>query len=217
MINTDRIFLFAIFLIYASGVIMIVATFPGDIRLRRSDSRLDFNSIKDALYTKIRTSTLYKSAREERIDKAIYEDLSYLRNLIIAHKGMVSSDKVITNLSERDGILKKSYIKMLSLLRLGRVREAERVLRTGTATSAGKEFASLLITWEELPPEQLEEIIVSCIRSIKETNLTKRKKREEILSDLIYFPATLNVFLIFINFVYISYFMQQKQMFEMIF
>ena len=217
MINTDRVILFAVFLIFDAGVIMLLSSFPKEIRLRKSDVRHDFKSIKDALFTKIRTSTLYKSVREERIDKAIYEDLSYLRNLIIAHKGMVSSDKIITSLAERDGVLKKSYIKMLSLLRLGRVREAEKILQMGTATSAGKEFASLLITWEEIPPEQLEEIIVSYRRSIKETNLTKQKKREEILSDLIYFPATLNVFLIFINFVYISYFMQQKQMFEMIF
>ena len=108
-------------------------------------------------------------------------------------------------------------MKMLSLLRTGRVQEAERVMRAETGTEIGKELASLLISWEHIPPEQLEEIIVSYRRSIKETNLTRQKKREEMISDLIYLPATLNVFLIFINFVYISYFMEQKEMFDMIF
>lgn len=219
MINTDRLVLCAIYLVFSAGVFLIFYYFPHDIRLERN--KLSFKErvgLKiDEITRKFKASTLMINLRNERIDRAVYEDLSYLRNLIIAHKGEVSSDAVISSLASREGILKKSYIRMLSFLRTGRVKEAENSFRIQTGTDMGGELGSLLVNWEQIPPEHLEEIIVSYRRSIKETNLTRQKKREEIISDLVYLPATLNVFLIFINFVYISYFMQQKEMFEMIF
>ena len=122
-----------------------------------------------------------------------------------------------TNDFGREGLLKETYLKMLSLLRTGHEKEAEKAMREAVDTEAGREFASLLGTWEYLKPEQLSKSIESYRSSIREACITRQKKKDALISDFIYFPATANVFLVFMNFIYISYFMEQKEMFQMIF
>lgn len=101
---------------------------------------------------------------------------------------------------------------------MGRVKEADGCyVRRNRERKRAREFAALLTSWEHMQPEQLSQIIVSYRKSIRENCITKQKKRDEMISNFIYFPATANIFLIFINFIYISYFMQQKEMFEMMF
>jgi len=39
---------------------------------------------------------------------------------------------------------------------------------------------------------------------------TRQKKRDEMISDLIYFPVIMNVMLILINFIYVAYFIDQR-------
>lgn len=214
---SDRIVLAVIYAMFCGGIVVTIRSIPSKIRLKRINELPD---IKKKVYEAVKKFSgigLLRTAQLDRMDRAIYEDLSYLHNLIVAHKGMINSDSVISSLAERDGMLKRTYIKMLSLMRTGRVSDAEQCMINETGTEMGKEFAALLISWEHIPPQQLKEVIVSHRISIKETCITRQKKREEMISDFIYFPATMNVFLIFINFIYISYFMQQKGLFEMIF
>lgn len=218
MVLNDKLMLGLVYIIFCSGVVMFIGSIPSEIRLKRNIPEI--STVKRNIADKIKridSIKLLKLAKQDKVDRAIYEDLSYLHNLIVAHKGMISSDAVISSLAERDGILKKTYINMLSLMRTGRVREAEEYMKNETNTEIGNEFAALLTAWEHIPPQQLKEVIVSHRISIKETCITRQKKREEMISDFIYFPATMNVFLIFINFIYISYFMQQKGLFEMLF
>lgn len=187
------------------------------IKIRVLDLRKAVLRKRREIVESAREMDFFKSLKRENSDREIYESLSYMRNLIIAHKGSINSDTVISRLAERDSALKEVYIKMLSLMRMGRVKEAEDVMCEETGTEAGREFAALLTSWEHMQPEQLSQIIVSYRKSIRENCITKQKKRDEMISNFIYFPATANIFLIFINFIYISYFMQQKEMFEMMF
>lgn len=173
------------------------------------------NKKKGSLYLK--GLPLYRSREIEKIDREIYESLSYLRNIIMIHRGRINSDAVITGLAEREGPLKGVYARMLSLMRTGRSQEAEKLLAEACATETGREFAGILMSWEKMKPEQLTEIIISYQRNIKETCITRQRKKDEIISDFIYFPVVTNVFLIFINFIYVSYFMEQKEMFQMFF
>lgn len=204
---------------FCIGVFMLFKYFPDNVRLKRGRTgvRELIISVQRKTKEQITRSRFYVNIKEDAVDRAIYEDLSFLMNMITANKAMINSDAVISSLSEKNGVLKRTYAKMLSLMRTGRVEEAELCMRNETGTEMGREFAALLTGWEYIPPKQLEEIIISYRRSIKEICLTRQKKKDEIISDLIYFPATMNVFLIFINFVYISFFMQQKEMFQMLF
>ncbi len=219
---TDKIILIITYLLFCTGVILVLREenkIFRNMRIKIGGAGLWAAALRkyEAVLTCFRESAFLNLLRKENTDREIYESLSYMRNLIIAHKGSINSDAVISGLAERDGVLKHTYIKMLSLMRTGRTDEAENILCEAAGTEAGKEFASLLTSWEQMPPEQLSQIIVSYRKSIRENCITRQKKRDEMISNFIYFPATANIFLIFINFIYISYFMQQKEMFEMMF
>ncbi len=203
--------------LFGCGTVLVL---QGNIRGRlRSRPSEESSAVRwgRRLREKTQTADFRKTWRNDRIDREIYEGLSMLQNLILAHSGELNADFIISELAGRDGLLKETYLKMLSLLRTGHEKEAEKVMREAADTEAGREFASLLGTWEYLKPEQLSKSIESYRISIREACVTRQKKKDALISDFIYFPATANVFLVFMNFIYISYFMEQKEMFQMIF
>ena len=60
----------------------------------------------------------------------------------------------------------------------------------------------------------LQETLEMYRQNIREETITKEKQKNEIMSDLIYIPVMCNVMLIFINFIYIAYYAQQKELFQ---
>lgn len=158
---------------------------------------------------------LIKKIKNEKKDKEIYEAIAFLRNMTAIGKGSsVSSDFVIQQLANHKGILQKTYIKMLSYLRLNRKEEAALIFYEMVGTPMGKDFARLLIQWDEMDPSGLTEILLSHQKNIKEVRMTIQKRRDEMISDLIYFPVVMNVILIFINFIYVAYFLDQKEILQ---
>lgn len=158
-----------------------------------------------------------KNLRREKIDREIHEAMAFIGNFTAATGGNVGSEFILEQLADRVGPLKQTYIEALGLIRLNKLREAEQLICEQADTEAGRSFAALLLHWDEIKPQQLTEILETRRKSIREIYITGRKRREEIMSDLIYFPVVVNVFLIFINFIYIGYFMQQKELFNMLF
>lgn len=153
-----------------------------------------------------------------QIDREVYEAISLMRNIIAIDRGkQVSTDFIVEQLSKKEGVLQKTYIKMLSLLRVNRRNEAQSLLSEKLKTEIGKEFAGLLIKWDDINPEELTEILFSHQKSIKEIRMTQQKKYDETISDILYFPIITNVVLIFINFIYVGYFINQKEMLQMMF
>lgn len=154
----------------------------------------------------------------ERIDREIYEGISFLRNIISLGSGRnACADHVIEQLSQKEGCLQPVYIRMLRYLRLGKLEEAVRAFSDEAATQAGAEFGDLLLKWDMLDPKELTEILVSYQKGIKEAKSTIQRKHDEIVSEFIYFPVVLNVFIIFVNFIVVGYFMEQKHLLNIIF
>jgi hypothetical protein len=79
-----------------------------------------------------------------------------------------------------------------------------------------KDFARLLTQWDEIDPRELTETLLSHQKNIREVRLTVQKRRDEMISDLIYLPVVVNVMLVFLNFIYVAYFLEQKQMLTML-
>ena len=156
--------------------------------------------------------------KEARIDGEIYESISFLRNITALGRGRkVSADFIIQQLAKREGVLQSVYMKMLSYLRLSEKEGAIEIFSKEAPTEIGKEFGGLLLQWDDMDPVNLTEILISHQKNIKEARHTVQKKRDEMISDLIYLPVVINVFLIFINFIYIAYFMEQQEMLRMLF
>lgn len=157
--------------------------------------------------------------RKNRLeDKELYEAISFLRNIISIDRGkQVSTDFIIEQLSQREGALQSTYIKMLSLLRVNKKKEAQNLMADRLETPIGKEFAGLLLKWDEINPLELSEVLLSHQKSIKEIRMTEQRRRDETISDILYFPVIINVVLIFINFIYVGYFINQKEVLQMLF
>ncbi len=159
-----------------------------------------------------------KHKRGEKADMEIYESISFMRNIMALGNGRnISADHLISQLAERDSQLKTAYIKMLSMLRVNKKAEAAEAFSDEAGTVMGREFAGLLIQWDELDPAALSEILLSHQKNIKEVRVTARKKRDEAISDLIYLPVVANVMMICINCIYTTYYLQQQEMFGMFF
>lgn len=159
---------------------------------------------------------IIRNNRNQKRDREIFEAITFLRNMASIGKGRATStDYILQMLTEQPGILRPAYIKMLSLLRLNRRDEAANYFYEQVQTPISKDFSRLLIQWDDIDPVELTETLLSYEKSIKEIRITNQKRRDEIVSDLIYFPVVLNVLLIFINFIYVAYFIQQKEMLQM--
>jgi hypothetical protein len=203
------------------GIVLIQGK-QGRLRLRsRNIKLLSDRRFKDKieLYSrKIKIKEWLKARKGERIDREIYESIAFLRNMIALGNGRrVGSDYVIEQLSHKEGILQPVYMKMLRLLRIGKAEEAVKAFSTEVFTPVALDFGDLLLKWDQLDPMELIEILISYQKNIKEAKKTAQAKQDEIVSEMIYFPIVLNVFVIFINFIIVGYFMEQQQMFNMLF
>lgn len=167
---------------------------------------------------RIQALTMVQNRKKQKMEREIYESIAYLRNLIVMGKGQrVGSDFIISKLAEQEGLLQPIYQKMLSLLRINKRETALEVFGIGVGTAMGKNFGSLLVQWDEINPEELTETLLSYQKTIKEVSITNQKKKDEIISDLVYLPVVVNLVLIMLNFVYVGYFLEQKEMLEMLF
>lgn len=157
-----------------------------------------------------------RAFREKKMDREIFESITFLRNLASVEKGRSSSaDSVIEKLAGNNGLLRPVFLRMLNLLRVNRPKEAAALFAQKVGTPAGRDFAGLLIQWDRLEPAELLETLLSYEKSMKAVRLTGQKRRDEIVSDLIYFPVVVNILVIFINFIYVAYFIDQKEMLQM--
>jgi hypothetical protein len=157
------------------------------------------------------------SKRAGRADDEICEAISYLRNLISLGQGkVISADAVIEQLADQKGILSPCYGDLLRLFRQNQKDEAVKAFKEGSGSSRGGDFARILMQWDELDPTRLIDTLLSHRHSIMEIRTTARKRRDEILSDIIFFPVVINVMLVFINFIYVGYFIDQQNILSML-
>lgn len=157
-----------------------------------------------------------RSYREKKMDREIFESITFLRNLASIEKGKTSSsDAIIEKLSEHNGLLQPIFIRMLKLLRINQPKEAAAIFYQKVGTTASRDFAGLLLQWDRLESRELLETLLSYEKGMKAARLTDQKRKDEIISDLIYFPVVINILVIFINFIYVAYFLDQKEMLQM--
>jgi hypothetical protein len=79
-----------------------------------------------------------------------------------------------------------------------------------------RDFGRLLIQLDEISPRELEETLLSYRKNIREVKATRQKLQDEMMSDLLYLPVVINVLMIFVNFIYVAYFIEQKEMFGLL-
>lgn len=155
--------------------------------------------------------TLVQKQKDDRMEKEIAQGISYLRNAAAMGRGEhMSTELLLSELAASSRVLGDVYYSMANYLRLGDVEAALRIMGEQVKIPVAADYGRLLIQWEKLEPSLLLETLVSYQKAIDQVRLTKQKKKDEVISDLIYFPVIMNVMLILINFIYVAYFIEQR-------
>lgn len=216
--NISTLIYYSICLLGFSGVIILLKEKQ---RRKLGFARRWRTKIEGVDYKSIPVLKIYFNALErnrlEHAEVEIFEAISFMRNLIaIGEEGSLSSDTLIEQLILHRGDLSPIYSGTLNLLRQNRREDAINYFSESVGTKNSKDFARLLIQWDSIEPKQLHETLLSHQKNIREDRITNQKRRDEIISDLIYLPVVINIMLIFINFIYVGYFIDQKEMLTML-
>lgn len=178
------------------------------LKIYKKIMRLNGGCIVLSTFTRLR-----KEAKKEKYESEIYEGISYLRNLIVIERGKkMSTPWILEELADLQGAMQSHYLKLLHYVRINDKEEGMRIFSESMDTTIGADYGRLLLQWEEMEPHHWWETLKSYQTSIKEIKRTKQRKKDELLSDLIYLPVVINVMLVLINFIYVAYFIEQQKL-----
>lgn len=129
----------------------------------------------------------------------------------------MSTQLLLEELSDICPGLKPYYLDMAHSLQVYDKNRAENILYDAIGVSYARDIGSFLAGWEDIPPEDLMSTIDTYRAALREERLTKQKRRDELISDLVYFPVVVNSMAILMNFIYIAYFIQQRDALSILF
>jgi hypothetical protein len=161
---------------------------------------------------------LLRPQNNERADRGVFEAIGTVRN-IIASSGdaHIPADALFEQLARTEGYLAPAFRRALSLLRVNRKDEMTRRFAEEVSTPMAGDFIRILARWDDVSPEKLSSTLLSYQSAIKESRTTAIKRRSEIYSDLVYLPAVLNVLVVLMNFIFVSYYIEQRDLFAKLF
>jgi len=172
-------------------------------------------SFRDTFAEVSRSVAVFRTAKkEELVNKELYAALSVLRNHA-SSDGIgagITTDFLLEQFAQSDGVLSKSYAGALRLLRSGRRSESVEYFTNSAGVELARDFIMLLIDWDAVPPGKLKKTVAAFQNALKETRTTKLIRKNEALSDLAYLPVVACVLVIFVNFIYVAYFAEQREL-----
>ncbi len=156
--------------------------------------------------------------RCDLMQRELIQSLYYLKNMVILGKGRsMSSELLMEELAEICEILKPAFQDMAHYLHIYDKESAAEVLNGYLNTGFSRDLGIVLAGWEDIPPDELLGTVEIYLDSLREDSRGKREKRDEIISELIYFPVVLNAMLVLTDFVFVAYFIEQQAMFNQLF
>lgn len=196
-----------------AGILVIRKEFEKRERDRMLRWRIRENTVEiiDVLKEKI-----FSRMNRDKLDMELYQSISYVRNMASIQADL-SSQRILDHLFMQCDKLKPVYAEMIGNFQQNKREEAMLCFREKVKGDLAADFARLLIQWDELEPKVLIETLVSYQKNSREIRKTIRKRKDELISDLIYLPIVINIVVIFINFIYVAYFIDQRNMLNMMF
>ena len=150
--------------------------------------------------------------KKEKLLAELVQSLAYIKNITILGRGRtVSAVLLLEELSEMFPLLSDVYLEMARALSLNERQKAEEALFIETDLEFARDVGSFLASWEDIPPDELLGSIETYMQALRDERATRIKKRDELISDLIYFPVVINCMAVLLNFVYVAYFVEQKE------
>ncbi len=160
-----------------------------------------------------RAAARYRAARRgEKARMEITEALSYIKNTVKLGRGRtMSAELLMEELAGLCDILKPAFQDMAHYLHLADKHRARGVLAGYLGEGYAEDLGRFLAGWEDIPPSDLLQSVEIYRNSLREETRTRRMARDELMSDLIYFPVVLNTMLVLLNFVYVAFFIPQRE------
>lgn len=186
------------------------------LEAQRYRSRSGELARKSAPYKKLKQFAL--SRKREAMQRDLAESLSYIKNLVVIGRGEnMSAQLLLEELSELSKDLGPVFLSMARCVQLFDKQTAAQQLYDALPFSYAKDIGEFLAGWEDVPPADLLNTVEVYRSALREDRLTKQKRRDEMVSDLVYFPVVVNAMAVLMNFIYVAYFLQQKEALNVLF
>ncbi|MDO5331563.1 MAG: hypothetical protein Q4E99_02680 [Bacillota bacterium] len=210
----------AYFLLIAFWVgIFLILYQPSNILLSKHEISFDLFREKLSETKAAKEYYKFKSNRaKSKLMKELSDGLSYLKNITILGRGeSISAELMLEELSDFSPGLSKTYLSMARNLSLNEKTLASDALYEVTGNTYARDVGAFLASWEDIPQGELLSSIEAYLNVMREEQVTKQKSKDELISDLVYFPVVINCMLVLLNFIYVSYFIEQEEMLAQLF
>ena len=204
----------AVLLLFWAGIWLIKVKDPVTLL-----DRARFYAGKAAAVTsKGPAAKLSSSRKKSRMSQELAEALSYIRNLVILGRGeKMSVELLMEELSGICDALAPAFNDMARSLHVNDKARASGCLYEAIGESYAKDIGTFLAHWEDIPPKELLSSVDAYRSTLRERRQTELRKKDEIISDLVYFPVVLNSMVVLLNFIYVAYFLEQKEALSIMF
>ncbi|QIB69796.1 hypothetical protein Ami103574_10895 [Aminipila butyrica] len=179
--------------IVLTGVIMYVISYP-----RRFIGK--FGTPYNLLYMH------YIKKEQQLKDDELFTALSLLRNMMVQLRHTPKgADYIIEYIAGDAKLTRPAFLKVLNLMRLGRMKEAEESFIQDIGTPLSVDTARILVQLDALEPSTMEKNLLSIQREISEIGNTKKQMMDELYSDMLLIPIIITVMLVFLDFLVVAY------------
>ena len=186
------------------------------LEAQRYRSRSEELARNSAPYRKLQQLSLNR--KREAMQRDLAESLSYIKNLVVIGRGEnMSAQLLLEELSELSKDLGPVFLSMARCVQLFDKETAAQQLFEALPFSYAKDIGEFLAGWEDVPPSDLLNTVEVYRSTLREDRLTRQKRRDEMVSDLVYFPVVVNAMAVLLNFIYVAYFIQQRDALSILF
>ena len=186
------------------------------LEAQRYRSRSEELARRSAPYRKLQQLSLNR--KREAMQRDLAEGLSYIKNLVVIGRGEnMSAQLLLEELSELSKDLGPVFLSMARCVQLFDKETAAQQLYEVLPFSYAKDIGEFLAGWEDVPPSDLLNTVEVYRSALREDRLTRQKRRDEMISDLVYFPVVVNAMAVLMNFIYVAYFIQQRDALSILF
>lgn len=147
-----------------------------------------------------------------KIENELIECISIIKNLCESgEERKLTSEYAISYLADNMEFSQNAFFRMLEKIRLGQMKEAEKIFIKETRTKLSKDIAHILVRLDELKLEEIKVMLEARLEYAENVKKTKAIRKAELISDFVYFPIVMTVMMVLINFMVIAYYAPQKE------
>lgn len=151
-----------------------------------------------------------KQSYRHKVDNEIYRAISQLKNISIMHMDKsMRADYIIAQIMKFTEITKPIFSRTLYIWHVDNERKACEYFRSAIGTELGGELANIIEKLDRLKPHELTQQLDLYQENARRVRSTYNLKKNEILSNIIFIPIIASAFVVLLNFVVITVFLDQ--------